>query len=178
MGMTISRLGWLLIFHRKADKSTAYTKTDVDGLLAVKATITYVDNAIANQSTLTVNTLTTSRATLNVKSDLVQFQGTNNTAYMNTSPTGISAYTDLYVDATINCKRGISVQQQIGISTWAGKCDISNHGYIQSEGNGSFTGTLSAVGDITSSTGNITSSIGNVSAYGNLQSYNGNITAP
>ena len=84
---------------------------------------------------------------------------------MNTSPTGISAYTDLYVDATITCKRGISVQQQIGISTWAGKCDISNNGYIHSEGNGSFTGTLSAVGDITSSTGNITSSVGNVSAY-------------
>ncbi|MFM7989768.1 MAG: hypothetical protein ACKPKO_61690 [Candidatus Fonsibacter sp.] len=38
--------------------------------------------------------------------------------------------------------------------------------------------TLTTVCDITLTFGNITSSIGNVSAYGNLQSYNGNITAP
>ncbi|MFM7983233.1 MAG: hypothetical protein ACKPKO_28325 [Candidatus Fonsibacter sp.] len=65
-----------------------------------------------------------------------------------------------------------------GINTWAVKCDISNNGDIHVEGNGSFTGTLSAVGNITSNTGNITSTIGNISAYWNVKSYNGNITAP
>ncbi|MFM7985278.1 MAG: hypothetical protein ACKPKO_38765, partial [Candidatus Fonsibacter sp.] len=55
---------------------------------------------------------------------------------------------------------------------------ISNNGDIHSEGNGPFTGTLSAVGNITSTVGNITSYIGNISAYGNVESYNGNITAP
>ncbi|MFM7985757.1 MAG: hypothetical protein ACKPKO_41230, partial [Candidatus Fonsibacter sp.] len=58
------------------------------------------------------------------------------------------------------------------------KYDISNNGDIHSEGNGSFTGTLSVVGNITSTVGNITSYKGNISAYGNVESYNGDITAP
>ena len=70
-----------------------------------KATISYVDNVVSNQSTLTINTFTTSSTTLNSKSDPVQFKGMNHTAYMNTSPTGMFAYTNLYVDGTIKCKK-------------------------------------------------------------------------
>ena len=108
----------------KADKSTTYTKSEVDGFLTNKASITYVDNAIANQSTLTINTLTTSSSALNIKSDLVQFKGMNNTNYMTASPTGITSSTNLQVDGTIKCKSGFSVQEQIGINTWVVTCDI------------------------------------------------------
>ena len=109
-----------MICHKKEDKPTTYTKSEVDGLLTGKATITCVDNAIAHQSTRTTNTL-------NIKSDLVQFKGVNNIAYMNTLPTGISAYTNLYTDGTAQFKSGISVQEQKGINTWAVKCDISHN---------------------------------------------------
>ena len=81
-----------------------YTKSEIHGLLIHKASITYVDNAIANQSTLTINTLTTSSSALNIKSDLVQFKGMNNTNYMKASPTGITSSTNLQVDGTINVR--------------------------------------------------------------------------
>ncbi|MFM7982641.1 MAG: hypothetical protein ACKPKO_25295, partial [Candidatus Fonsibacter sp.] len=86
------------------------------------------------------------------------FKGMNNTNYMTTSPTGITSYTNIQVDETIKCKSGFPVQENIWINTWAVKLDISNNGDIHSEGNGSFTGTLLAVGNITSTFGNITSS--------------------
>ena len=161
-----------MICHKKEDKPTTYTKSEVDGLLTGKATITCVDNAIAHQSTRTTNTL-------NIKSDLVQFKGVNNIAYMNTLPTGISAYTNLYTDGTAQFKSGISVQEQKGINTWAVKCDISHNPAIF------FQKVMDPLQEqylqyvkITSMSGNNTSPMGNVSASGNLQSYHGNITAP
>ncbi|MFM7989164.1 MAG: hypothetical protein ACKPKO_58605, partial [Candidatus Fonsibacter sp.] len=62
----------------KADKSTTYTKSEVDELLTNKASITYVDNAIAATSTrptFTTNTLTTSSGSLNITSDIVLCKG-------------------------------------------------------------------------------------------------------
>ena len=70
-GNACIEIGLAIDLSQTADKATTYTKTEVDGLLTGKATITCVDHAIANQSTLSINTLTTSSATLNIKSDLV-----------------------------------------------------------------------------------------------------------
>ena len=47
-------IGLAVDLHQKANTSTTYTKTEVDGLLVPKASTTYVDNALAaKQSTLT-----------------------------------------------------------------------------------------------------------------------------
>ncbi|MFM7988582.1 MAG: hypothetical protein ACKPKO_55645, partial [Candidatus Fonsibacter sp.] len=75
----------------KADKSTTYTKSEADGLLTNKASITYVDNAIAaksTQPTITTNTLTTSSGSGKCKFE----------------PSGNG-----YVDGTIMCKCGLHV---------------------------------------------------------------------
>ena len=91
----------------KVDKSTTYTKSEVDGLLTNKASITYVDNAIAATSTrptFTTNTLTTSSGSLNITSDIVLFKGLNGITYLNMSPTNISATTNFYIDGVLKIK--------------------------------------------------------------------------
>ncbi|MFM7978654.1 MAG: hypothetical protein ACKPKO_05010, partial [Candidatus Fonsibacter sp.] len=79
-----------------------YTKSEINGLLTKKkASITYVDNAIAatsTQPTFTTNTLTTSSVSLNITSDIVLCKLSNNKTYLNMSPTKISTTTNFYID--------------------------------------------------------------------------------
>ncbi|MFM7987821.1 MAG: hypothetical protein ACKPKO_51765, partial [Candidatus Fonsibacter sp.] len=96
-----------------------------------KASITYVDNAIAATSTrptFTTNTLTTSSGSLNITSDIVLFKGLNGITYLDMSPTNISATTNFYIDGVLKNKNGISVGNQVGLNTWAVKCDIDSNG--------------------------------------------------
>ena len=88
------------------------------------------------------------------------------------SPTQTVLYSEVYVDSLFKTNGHIIVEAWSGDATWTDKCRF------EPTGNGYFAGALTVVGDIASTFGNTTSSIGNVFAYGNLQSYNGHITAP
>ncbi|MFM7982073.1 MAG: hypothetical protein ACKPKO_22415, partial [Candidatus Fonsibacter sp.] len=78
----------------------------------------------------------------------------------------------MFVDSLLKTSGDIIVGSYSGPTGWTDKCKF------EPTGNGSFAGTLTTVGDMTSTFGHITSYIGNVSAYGNGESYSGNITAP
>ncbi|MFM7987806.1 MAG: hypothetical protein ACKPKO_51690, partial [Candidatus Fonsibacter sp.] len=88
------------------------------------------------------------------------------------SPTQTIIYNEVYVDSLLKTEGNIIVGSFSGPTGWTDKCKF------EPTSNGYFAGTLTTVGDITSNTGNITSYIGNISAYGNIESYNGHITAP
>ena len=82
--------------------------------------------SIFNQSSLSVNTITTSSATLNVKSNQVLFKGNDNSMYLDAHVGGVVRWTDFYTDGMIKNRNGFSVGDQTSVDTWTSQCSISS----------------------------------------------------
>ena len=108
-----------------------------------------------------MNTLTTSSATLNIKSNQVPCKGNDKFIYLDAHLGGVMCWTDYYIDGMIKHRNGSSLGDQTSVGTWTSQCSISSPCIITTNGSISATGSIEG-GSITTSSGNISSLSGSI----------------
>ena len=120
-----------------------------------------ISTRIFNQSTLSVNTLTTSSATLNIKSNQVPCKGNDKFIYLDAHLGGVMCWTDYYIDGVIKHRNGSSLGDQKSVGTGTSQCSISSTCIITTNVSISTTGSIEG-GSITTSSGHISSFSGSI----------------
>ncbi|MFM7981643.1 MAG: hypothetical protein ACKPKO_20230 [Candidatus Fonsibacter sp.] len=119
----------------------------------IKASYLNATQGIAS-ITLTTNTITTNGTSVYIKKGSIHIQTSNAMNMTNLRTTQTILYNEVFVDIMRNTTGNIIVGSCSGPTGWTDTCKF------EPTGNGYFVGTLTTVGDITSTFGNITSYIG------------------